>query len=452
MRMRKKKHCAERMERCACLWIKNPSEYKGRWSEVFTNSGEIHVEIGAGKGAFVCGMARLHPEVNYVAVERVDDVLVIAMERAVRDGLENVRFCSMNAEKLADVFAPAEIDRIYLNFSDPWKKSNQAKRRLTHGRFLDIYKRVLKPGGMIAFKTDNQKLFEFSLNSFAAADLKMQNITFDLHKSGIAENVMTEYETRFAELGQPIYRAEAIYKGELREDNMNFDIDLNKEQYTTEDLLKIMEILRSENGCPWDKVQTHQSIKTSLIEEAYEAIDALDSGDDHAFANELGDVLLQVVFHARIAEEEGRFDYNTVLNEICRKLISRHTHVFGNDAAGDDAEALARWEKNKAKEKSLKSTYEALDDVPHSLPALMRAQKLQKKAIAAGKFSTDNAAEYVIDRTEQIQASTNAEEQAKLYAELLFSVAALGRKIGANAETTLADECSEFVKSFENIG
>ena len=120
-------------------------------------------------------------------------------------------------------------------------------------------------------------------------------------------------------------------------------------KYTMEDLLRIMEKLRSPEGCPWDKVQTHDSIKKSMIEESYEAIDALDSGDDKAFANELGDVLLQVVFHSQIAKERGAFDFDDVVNEICTKLITRHTHVFGNEHADGEKEALDNWEKNKKK-------------------------------------------------------------------------------------------------------
>lgn len=155
-------------------------------------------------------------------------------------------------------------------------------------------------------------------------------------------------------------------------------------KYSIDDLRDIMVQLRGENGCPWDKVQTHQSIKKSMIEECYEAIDALDSGDDHAFANELGDVLLQVVFHARIAEERGAFDFDDVVNEICTKLITRHTHVFGKDNAVSAEEALGQWEKNKKKEKNLDSYTAMLEDVPHYLPALMRSEKIQKKAGSVG--------------------------------------------------------------------
>ena len=153
--------------------------------------------------------------------------------------------------------------------------------------------------------------------------------------------------------------------------------------------------LRGENGCPWDKVQTHQSIKKSMIEECYEAIDALDSGDDHAFANELGDVLLQVVFHARIAEERGAFDFDDVVNEICTKLITRHTHVFGKDNAVSAEEALGQWEKNKKKEKNLDSYTAMLEDVPHYLPALMRSEKIQKKAGSVG-FDWEEQNRYMI--------------------------------------------------------
>ncbi len=213
MRMRKKKHCADRMERCAYLWIKNPEEHKGEWKRVFGNDNPIHMEIGCGKGDFVTGMARLYPDINFVALEKVEDVLVLAMEKTAAAGLENVRFIDIDAECINDIFACGEISRIYLNFSDPWHKARQAKRRLTHKRFLDRYKAVLKPGDYIWFKTDNRRLFEFSLNSFAQENYKLESITFDLHASGFENNVMTEYEKRFSDEGYPIYRVEAVYLG-----------------------------------------------------------------------------------------------------------------------------------------------------------------------------------------------------------------------------------------------
>lgn len=211
MRMRKKKNCAARMERCSELRITEPERYKGRWREAFGNDNPIHIEIGCGKGAFVTGMAAREPEINFIAIEKVEDVIVMAMEKAQAAELKNVRFIDIDAERIEDFFEKGEIVRIYLNFSDPWKKSKQAKRRLTHKRFLDRYKEVLPTGGEIWFKTDNIKLFEFSLNSFAAENFKLKNITFDLHDSDFPGNVITEYEQKFIDLGQPIYRLEAVY-------------------------------------------------------------------------------------------------------------------------------------------------------------------------------------------------------------------------------------------------
>ena len=219
MRMRKKKNCGARMEKCSSLWIKTPDEYKGKWNSVFGNDNPIHLEIGCGKGDFVVGMATQNPDKNFVAIEKVEDVIVMAMEKAFDAGLENVVFISADAENIENVFKKGEIKRIYLNFSDPWKKKKQAKRRLTHKNFLDRYKNVLENGDYIWFKTDNRDLFEFSLNSFTAENYKLQNITFNLHESGFEGNVMTEYEKRFTELGMPIYRLEAAYIG--WEDNRN---------------------------------------------------------------------------------------------------------------------------------------------------------------------------------------------------------------------------------------
>ena len=211
MRMRKKKNCAARIERCGDIRITDPENHKGNWNKVFGNDNPIHVEIGCGKGSFIVGMAKLYPDVNFIAIEKVEDVIVMAMEKAIANEVGNVRFMDLDAERIEDFFEKGEIKRIYLNFSDPWKKSKQAKRRLTHKNFLDRYKKVLNSGDYIWFKTDNQKLFEFSLNSFCDEGFKLQNITLDLHNSGFEGNVVTEYEQRFMDLGQPIYRLEATF-------------------------------------------------------------------------------------------------------------------------------------------------------------------------------------------------------------------------------------------------
>ena len=209
--MRKKKNCAARIERCGDIRITDPENHKENWNKVFGNDNPIHVEIGCGKGSFIVGMAKMYPNVNFIAIEKVEDVIVMAMEKAIASEVNNVRFMDLDAERIEDFFAKGEIKRIYLNFSDPWKKSKQAKRRLTHKNFLDRYKKVLNNGDYIWFKTDNQKLFEFSLNSFCAEGFKLQNITLDLHNSGFEGNVVTEYEQRFMDLGQPIYRLEATF-------------------------------------------------------------------------------------------------------------------------------------------------------------------------------------------------------------------------------------------------
>lgn len=213
MRVRKKKNLDTRWERCADLLVENPESIKGKWHEKFQSDNDIHLEIGCGKGGFIVGMAKMYPHVNFIAVEKVREVMVMAMEKAMEEGIDNVLFMDMDAEKIEDVFEKGEIKRIYLNFSDPWKKNKQAKRRLTHKRFLDRYKNVLCEGDYIWFKTDNKQLFEFSLNSFAEENYKMRNITLDLHNSKFEGNIMTEYETRFSEMGMPIYRVEATYLG-----------------------------------------------------------------------------------------------------------------------------------------------------------------------------------------------------------------------------------------------
>jgi tRNA (guanine-N7-)-methyltransferase len=193
-------------------FVDQPTEYKGRWKERFGNDNPIHVEIGCGKGRFITTLAARHPELNFIAVELKAEVVLRAAQRTEQRSIPNLAFVQYNAAMLTDLFAESEIDRIYLNFSDPWPKKRHYKRRLTYKSFLDLYKQVLKPHGEIHLKTDNENLFEFSLNQFSNERFRLRNITFDLHQSPMAEgNVMTEYEERFSSRGQRIYRTEAIY-------------------------------------------------------------------------------------------------------------------------------------------------------------------------------------------------------------------------------------------------
>lgn len=209
MRMRKKKNVDQRLERCGSYFVSEPQNFKGKWSEEFCNSNPIHLEIGCGKGGFVAGMAELHPDINFVAAEICIDAMVIAVEKVCEKELKNVRFVNIDAKMLTEYFEDGECGRIYLNFSDPWPKSGHYKRRLTYKDFLELYRQVLCNDGEIHFKTDNTKLFEFSLASFSQNGFKMKNISLDLHNSNFEGNVMTEYEKRFSEMGQPIYRLEA---------------------------------------------------------------------------------------------------------------------------------------------------------------------------------------------------------------------------------------------------
>ncbi len=223
MRMRKKRHLDERIAACSDVslgWLQDyASEQKGINApeiivpeRVFGNNNPIHLEIGCGKGQFAEEIARQNPDINFIAVEQNVNVLVTAMERTHKSGLKNLRYVMGMAEYLEKIFPENSVERIYLNFSCPFPKNTYAKHRLTHERFLRIYRKILVPEGLILQKTDNAKFFEFSLNSFCDNDFKLKNITFDLHNSGIEGNIITEYEERFSSQGYPIYHLEAINK------------------------------------------------------------------------------------------------------------------------------------------------------------------------------------------------------------------------------------------------
>lgn len=211
MRMRRKKHREDRMENCSNLIVNNIDDYKGDIKSIFKDDKPLHMEIGCGKGKFILETAKNNPDINFIAVEKCLDVLVLALEKVKSEGLENVKFIAGDINLFSNFETVSKCDIIYLNFCDPWKKNKYAKRRLTHANFLEIYRKLLKNNGAVFFKTDNKQLFEFSLNSFADYGLKLKNITFDLHNSNFEGNVTTEYETNFSNLGQPIYRCEAFF-------------------------------------------------------------------------------------------------------------------------------------------------------------------------------------------------------------------------------------------------
>ncbi|HPU63643.1 MAG TPA: tRNA (guanosine(46)-N7)-methyltransferase TrmB [Mobilitalea sp.] len=186
--------------------IKEPEKLKGNWKSVFGNDNPIHLEIGTGKGKFLTEMALQNPDINYLGIEKYSSVLFRALEKRREVEINNLYYLRFDAVYLLDIFAENEIERIYLNFSDPWPKDRHAKRRLTSRNFLNMYDKCLKKDGEVIFKTDNKDLFEFSLNEVKEAVWKLKAITYDLHNSEFAkDNIMTEYEERFVSQGNPIY-------------------------------------------------------------------------------------------------------------------------------------------------------------------------------------------------------------------------------------------------------
>ncbi len=212
MRMRKKKNLGPRMARCAELLIGHPEERRGRWRDLMPEAEALRLELGCGKGRFTCETAQAHPQVLFIAVERVPDAMVMAMERARAMELANVFFIDGDAAGLGDCFAPGEADLIYINFCDPWPSNRHAPRRLTHPDFLRGYRQMLRPGGEIRFKTDNRDLFEWSLLQFEETRYTLLCVTRDLHADGI-QGVMTDYEEKFHSQGLPIHRCVAVREG-----------------------------------------------------------------------------------------------------------------------------------------------------------------------------------------------------------------------------------------------
>lgn len=186
--------------------VQEPAAYKGRWKELFENKGELHMEVGMGKGRFLNEMARRNPHINYIGIEMYSSVLLRAIQKMEADPLPNLKFICEDARILPDVFEKGEVDHIYLNFSDPWPKDRHAKRRLPSRQFLARFDQILKADGRISFKTDNRDLFDFAVEELEPAGWKAEVITYDLHADEVLceGNVMTEYEEKFSSKGNPI--------------------------------------------------------------------------------------------------------------------------------------------------------------------------------------------------------------------------------------------------------
>ena len=211
MRMRKMKNRDSRMEACGAYRIQEPAACKGKWRELMPGCQALWVEVGCGKGKFTAETAEANPDVLLIAVERCREAMVVAMEKAKNMGLKNVFFIDMDVANIEEIFDRGEMDRLFINFPDPWPRKKNAKRRLTHRGFLDKYCRTVREGGEIHFKTDNAPLFEFSVEEFAACGLQVNNLTRDLHANGIV-GIMTGYEEKFHALGTPINRCEVVCK------------------------------------------------------------------------------------------------------------------------------------------------------------------------------------------------------------------------------------------------
>ena len=212
MRVRNRKGATELLEAHPRYVILNPADAKGRWQEIFGNDHPIHVEVGSGKGAFVSGMAKANPDINYIGIDIQKSVLSYALDKVLATDVPNIKLLWVDGSDLTDYFEEGEIDRLYLNFSDPWPKKRHEKRRLTYQSFLATYQQILPENGEIHFKTDNRGLFEYSLVSFSQYGMKLKGVWLDLHASDFEDNVLTEYEQKFANKGQVIYRVEAAFE------------------------------------------------------------------------------------------------------------------------------------------------------------------------------------------------------------------------------------------------
>lgn len=229
-----------------------------------------------------------------------------------------------------------------------------------------------------------------------------------------------------------------------------------KSEYNLDDLISIMRILRSPNGCPWDKVQTHKSIRDNFIEETYEAVEAIDTEDSVLLKEELGDVLMQIIFHTLMEEEQGRFNFDSVCDGVCKKLIIRHPHIFSDTTAETPEEVLKNWDNIKMEEKSQATFSDSVDSVAKSLPSLIRAQKVQKRASKAGMDfpSIDDAFDKISEETEELKQAVSSNDKDKLSDELgdlLFSVVNVARFLKVDSEHALYDATDKFATRFRKV-
>lgn len=300
----------------------------------------------------------------------------------------------------------------------------------------------------------------------ASGGLSLPLVVYDLDDRALASDVKLLLGDRFGEELPVLYLTDGRAKQTPlyaldRQDGYDYTTAvaiaetelLQKQRFTLDDLREIVVRLRKPNGCPWDRAQTCDSIKMSAVEEAYELVDAIDQDDDEKILEESGDIVLQAVFHAVMKEETGAFNLTDVLTGICKKLITRHTHVFGQDKAADGGEALSVWEKNKMTEKHQHTYADAVNDVPKCFPAAMRAQKIGKRAAKAGMdFATAKAAaERLQEELKEFFAAYeagDAEAAERELGDVLFAAVNVGRKAGCDCEKALKESAERFAARF----
>ena len=299
-----------------------------------------------------------------------------------------------------------------------------------------------------------------------AGDLRLPLIVYDLDDSALASDIKLFLGDLFGEETKGVY----LFNGKAKKIAL-YELDwqkeydytsalaiekqdlLEKQRFTLDDLKEIVVRLRKPDGCPWDRVQTNDSIKMSAVEEAYELVDAIDADDDEKIMEEAGDLVLQTVFHAVMKSETGAFNLTDVISGVCAKLISRHTHVFGDDKAKDGESALSVWEKNKMTEKHQETFADSVNDVPKCFPAAMRAQKVGKRASKAGMDFADaeSAAVRVKEELEEFflaYQKGDAAETEKELGDVLFAAVSVGRKAGCDCEKALKESVDRFAARF----
>ncbi|MCL1946277.1 MAG: tRNA (guanosine(46)-N7)-methyltransferase TrmB [Chitinivibrionia bacterium] len=214
MRLRNIASAPQKLAEFPEIVVQNPQKFKGLWAKkIFENKNKIHIEIGSGRGNFIINSAKQNPNINYIGIEKFDSVLLRALEKVADMDVENLRFLRFDATQILDIFDVAEIEKIYLNFSDPWDKNAYKNRRLTHRIFLKKYEKILKNGGALQFKTDNRELFEFSIKEFNNFGLRINEINLNLHENEPSWNIRTEYEEKFAGFGKNIYFSVVSFGG-----------------------------------------------------------------------------------------------------------------------------------------------------------------------------------------------------------------------------------------------